>query len=118
MIVLNDVQSQLNATEVSEVISPASSQEAEEVIRRAVTKKQQISIAGGRHSMGGQQFGTGTINIDTKDLSRVIALKVEDSTVEVQAGITWPSLVSWLQTNQGENEDSLTIIQKRLEQTT
>ena len=113
MIVLNDIQSQLNATEVSEVIRPASAQEAAEVIRRSVAKKQQISIAGGRHSMGGQQFGTGTTSIDTRDLSGVIGLNVEDSTVEVQAGITWPSLVSWLKNNQDENEGSLTIIQKQ-----
>ena len=113
MVVLNDIQSQLNGTSVREVIRPASPEEAEDLIRRSAARKQQISIAGGRHSMGGQQFGIGTTNIDTRGLNSVIALNTEESTIEIQAGITWPSLVSWLKDNQPQSEESLTIIQKQ-----
>ena len=54
---LNDIHSQLNATKHSAVISPKSIEEIQNAIRDAKAKGQFISISGGKHSMGGQQFG-------------------------------------------------------------
>ena len=113
MVLVNDVQSRLNEVMVREVIRPSDIGEAAAIIREAASNHRQISIAGSRHAMGGQQFGSGTTCIDTLGLDRVINLNLVDSTVEVEAGITWTSLVSWLQANQDENEDMLTIIQKQ-----
>jgi FAD/FMN-containing dehydrogenase len=52
-----------------------------------------ISVAGGRHAMGGQQFGTDTLLVDTRKLSRVVNLDRERGIVEVEAGIEWPELI-------------------------
>ena len=37
-----------------------------------------ISIAGGRHAMGGQQFGQGTILLDMSKMNRVVALDTDN----------------------------------------
>ena len=55
-----------------------------------------MSIAGGRHAMGGQQFGEGTILVDTCALDRVVAFDACRGLVTVEAGIQWPALLSAL----------------------
>jgi FAD/FMN-containing dehydrogenase len=45
--------------------------------------------------MGGQQFGTDTLNLDIRDLNRVLDFDPDRGLVEVQAGIEWPELVDW-----------------------
>ena len=61
---VNDVHSQLNETNVSRVIDVESVPHLQQVVRSAAAAGQQISIAGGRHAMGGQQFGTGALLLD------------------------------------------------------
>jgi hypothetical protein len=46
---------------VDRVISVASQDEVQRAILDAAREQKFISISRGRHSMGGQQFGTGTI---------------------------------------------------------
>src|SRR5262245_15129386 len=58
--VVNDIHSQLNATRVRRIIRPESSQDLRRTILSARAERTSISVAGGRHSMGTQQFGTGT----------------------------------------------------------
>ena len=59
----------------------------------APATRRPLSIAGGRHAMGGQQFCTGGVLLDTRPLSRVLSLDEERGLVEVEAGIQWPALV-------------------------
>src|SRR5262245_54135508 len=62
--VANDIHSQLNATWVRRIIRPESTQDLRRTILAARAERTSISVAGGRHSMGTQQFGTGTTLID------------------------------------------------------
>src|SRR5687767_14181025 len=55
-----------------------------------------VSIAGGRHAMGGQQFCSGGVVLDTRPLSRVLSIDEERGLVEVEGGIQWPALVDAL----------------------
>jgi FAD/FMN-containing dehydrogenase len=43
--------------------------------------------------MGGQQFGTDTVLIDIRKLSRVLNLDRKHGIIEVEAGIEWPELI-------------------------
>lgn len=43
--------------------------------------------------MGGQQFGTDTLLLDIRKLSRVLQLDRKNGILEVEAGIEWPELI-------------------------
>ena len=66
--VLNDVHSQLNATSVAQCERPKNLTELREIVRRTRAQGRHISVAGGRHAMGGQQFSTDSVHIDTTGL--------------------------------------------------
>jgi len=90
---VNDVHAQLNRTHVKAVCQPSSPAAVQRIVRRANDEGTAISIAGGRHAMGGQQFGGDTLLVDTTRLDRVIAFDPEEGTVKVEAGIQWPKLI-------------------------
>lgn len=112
-ILVNDVQSQLNATRVANVVSAHSIERIRTIVLRAERDGNAISIAGGRHAMGGQQFGTGTVLIDTRSFNRVVRFDQEKGIVEVEAGIQWPELIAYLLTAQRGQEQQLGIAQKQ-----
>lgn len=112
-VVLNDIHSQLNSTEHIAVVAPKSIDEIQNAIREAKAKKQFISISGGKHSMGGQQFGSGTINLNMSSFNKVISLDAEKGIVEVESGIQWPELVTWLSNNQSRSSKQWGIRQKQ-----
>jgi len=93
---VNDVHSELNRTIVDRAIEVESVAALQHIVRSAAAGGQRISIAGGRHAMGGQQFGTGTTLLDMTGLDRVVELDAERGLVVVEAGITWPQLVNHL----------------------
>jgi FAD/FMN-containing dehydrogenase len=94
--VVNDIHSRLNETTVAECRFPASVEAVQDAVRDAGRRGLAVSIAGGRHAMGGQQFGAGTVLIDMSRLDRVLAFDAERGTVDVEAGIQWPELLEWL----------------------
>jgi FAD/FMN-containing dehydrogenase len=96
MTVVNDVHSQLNATEVDTVVPVDSLESIGTALDLARSTRRPVSIAGGRHAMGGQQFCSGGVVLDTHPLSRVLAVDDENGLVEVEAGIQWPDLVEAL----------------------
>ena len=103
--VVNDIHSQLNSTEVSEVLQPHSLTDVQSIIRTARAGRKSISVAGGRHAMGGQQFGTDTVLIDIRKLSRVLNLDRKRGILEVEAGIEWPDLIDgYLARQNGDSE--------------
>jgi len=63
-ILVNDIHSQLNPTRVLGVLQPRSVEEVQSIVRSARKNRKVISVAGGRHAMGGQQFGTDTLLLD------------------------------------------------------
>jgi len=93
-LVVNDIHSQLNATRVNRILTPKSVGELQAAVREAKAFHKSLSIAGGRHAMGGQQFGTGAILLDMRQMSQVLDLNLEQGKVEVQAGAFWPELIA------------------------
>ena len=90
---VNDVHSQLNLTRVRELLTPRTRDELAQIVRSASQKALPISVSGCRHSMGGQQFATDSICIDTRSLDRVISFDRERGLIEAEAGIQWPKLI-------------------------
>lgn len=95
-LTINDIHSQLNATQVAGIIRIDSVRALRDAVRSAAAAGAQISICGGRHAMGGQQFGTGSVLLDMAGLNRVVDLDSERGLVTVEAGIEWPRLVNHL----------------------
>lgn len=110
---VNDVHSQMNRTRVARIIRPESLEQLREAILQARRKGLAVSISGSRHSMGGQQFGTGMVLLDTRGLNRAIALDPASRTIEVEGGIEWPELLSELARMQTGQEPQLGIFQKQ-----
>ena len=63
--------------------------------------------------MGGQQFGTGMMLLDTRDLNQVIALDPASRTIEAEGGIEWPELLGELSKRQIGGDSQLGIFQKQ-----
>src|SRR5262249_18404791 len=91
---VNDIHSQLNRTRVDQVLMPANLAELQAVIRWARAERKPVSVAGGRHAMGGQQFGTGALLVDLRKMSRVLSLDMDSGIMEVEAGALWPELIA------------------------
>lgn len=95
--IVNDVHSRLNETRVNRIVTPRSPEEVQRIVQQARKEGRAISIAGGRHAMGGQQFGTDTILLDTSELNRVLAFDEKNGFLTVQAGLRWPALLDYLE---------------------
>jgi FAD/FMN-containing dehydrogenase len=110
---VNDIHSQLNSTRVLEIAEPQFLNDLQDVIRRARRERKAISVAGGRHAMGGQQFGSDTLLIDIRKLSRVLHLDRERGILEVEAGIEWPGLIDGYLAMQNGDRQAWGIAQKQ-----
>ncbi len=91
--IVNDVHSRLNPTRVAAVAQPQDSDELRAAVRSAAKRGLAVSICGGRHAMGGQQFGTDALLIDTSSLDRPLSLDAERGLLEIEAGAQWPAVV-------------------------
>ena len=112
-VIVNDLHSKLNPTEVVEVVSVDSLEAIRAGIAQAVVLGVPISVAGGRYAMGGQQFCTGGVVLDTRKLDRVLNIDTERGLVEVEAGIHWPVLIEYLETIQAGISSQWAIAQKQ-----
>jgi FAD/FMN-containing dehydrogenase len=112
-VVVNDVHSQLNETRVNRVISPDSVEALQTIILQARAEGRAISIAGGRHAMGGQQFGADTILLDMSRMDKVLGFDAEKGYLVVQAGIRWPELLNELARRQQGRSRTWGIRQKQ-----
>src|SRR5919112_6699389 len=92
-MLVNDVHAQLNATLVHRVLRPASVADVRDAVLAARAAGRAIAIAGGRHAMGGQQFGAGLDLLDMTGLDRVLDFDPRRGEVEAEAGIMWPALI-------------------------
>ena len=93
---VNDVHSRLNPTSVAEVLRPRSLEELQAAVRAAAAGRRAMAVCGGRHAMGGQQFCTGGLLLDTSDLAQVLSVDTDRGLVEAEAGIQWPALIDAL----------------------
>ncbi len=97
---VNDIHSGLNRTRVAGIARPASLDEVVALVVRARRQGRALSIAGGRHAMGGQQFGTDTLLLDASRLAGIGEFDAVRGQVEVGAGTQWPQLVEELAARQ------------------
>ena len=93
-VLVNDIHSQLNPTRVLGISQPRSLEDVQGLVRAARKDGKVISVAGGRHAMGGQQFGADTLLLDIRKLNRVLQLDRKNGILEVEAGIEWPELIA------------------------
>ena len=112
-ITVNDVHSQLNRTDVAAILQPASVPELQAAVRRARGLGLPLSICGGRHSMGGQQFCRGGLLLDTSRLTRILDLDDERGLVTVEAGVQWPELIAHLAWAAANQPGGWSIVQKQ-----
>ena len=112
-IIVNDVHSKLNETRMSWVVKPRSEDDLRLALSSARTEGKSVSIAGGRHAMGGQQFLSDGVLIDTRAMKRILNLDEGAGVVEVEAGIQWPELIDQLQALQIGKPRPWGIIQKQ-----
>ena len=63
--------------------------------------------------MGGQQFLTGGLLLDTSQLNRVIRLDRERGLVKVEAGILWDRLVGEMRRMQEDSSQRWSVVQKQ-----
>lgn len=110
---VNDIHSQLNRTLVTKIVQPKSLEELKKIIEEAGKQGKGISITGGRHAMGGQQFGTGTILISMNRLKKVLSFDKEKGIIEAETGIQWPELVDYLLREQKGEWPQWGIVQKQ-----
>ena len=101
---VNDIHSQLNATRVGNIIAPDSLAALRQAIRAVAHAGGHLSIAGGRHAMGGQQFLAGETLLDTRRLNRILSLDAQRGLLRVEAGITWAELVPALRALQDKQD--------------
>ena len=112
-VVVDDIHSQLNTTRVANVVAVDSEAALRRTILAARREGKAVSIAGGRHAMGGQQFAEGSVLIDTRPMQRGLRLDARRGVVEVDAGIQWPELVERLIAMQKDKRRQWGIIQKQ-----
>jgi FAD/FMN-containing dehydrogenase len=110
---VNDIQGQLSPTRVARVVRPASPEDVRRVLQEATAEGRAVSVAGGRHAMGGQAFGEDTVLLDTTQLRSVLWLDAERGLVEAEAGIQWPELMAALADAQRGRPTAWGIVQKQ-----
>lgn len=92
---INDI-SCLNKTRVYDVISVKSVDDIQGALAVAREKNLHISLAGVRHSMGGQAFFTDSLVLDMSGYNKIIALDETHKILTVQSGATWHDIQLYL----------------------
>jgi len=100
---LNDCHSQLNKTLVAALVRPRSRDELIEIVNKTRQSGKSLMPFGGRHAMGGQQFGTDVVAVDMRGLNRVIDLDYRTGVIDLEAGITWPEILQFLNGSRREH---------------
>ena len=114
---VNDIHSQLNATRVANIVAPDTLAALRQAILAVAQDGGHLSIAGGRHAMGGQQFLAGETLLDTRRLNRILSLDPQRGLLRVEAGILWseliPALIALQQDAHADAPNRWSIIQKQ-----
>jgi FAD/FMN-containing dehydrogenase len=107
------VHSQLNPTRVDSIVEVANVAGVQAAVSLAAKRGKAVSIFGGRHAMGAQQFASGAIALDMCPLRAIGDLDVETGRIVVGAGVQWPELVSRLVETQAGRRRQWGIVQKQ-----
>jgi FAD/FMN-containing dehydrogenase len=90
---VNDTHSALNRTPVFRVLEPRPADEAAAAVAQARARGQALAVCGARHAMGGQQFLTDGLLLDTRHLNHVRWFDRNEALIELGAGATWPDVI-------------------------
>jgi FAD/FMN-containing dehydrogenase len=112
-ILVNDAHAAMNPTWVRTIEKPKTLLDLQQHIKDAASQNLSVSIAGGRHALGGQQFATDAMLIDTTSLHTVIGLDPNNGLVKVEAGIRWPELMESIAKLQQDELNPWVIRQKQ-----
>lgn len=110
---VNDIHSQLNPTHVNRVLKPQSAGQLCRIVASASRHGRKLSLAGKRHAMGGQQFGTNTDLIDMTSLNKIISMDKQNGIIEVESGTMWPSIIDFCWNEQRGESKPWSIVQKQ-----
>src|SRR6516165_849908 len=113
LTLVNDIHSQLNPTRVNEVLKPQSTEQLADFLQSASQHGRALSLAGMRHAMGGQQFGTDTDLIDMTSCNKIISLDKHNGIIEVEGGTIWPSIIDYCWSEQKDDPKPWGIAQKQ-----
>ncbi len=91
---INDA-SCLNETSIYGIVQPTTIDELRETLAFARSKRIRVSIAGARHSMGGQAFVEDGLVIDMTAFDRM-TVDTEQNVLSVQSGATWKKVQDFL----------------------
>lgn len=111
--VLNDVHAKINRTTVNEVVVVREWNDIVRTVHRANRDDRPVSISGGRHAMGGQQFASHAIHLDMRSFNRVLAFDATRGTITVEAGMQWPKLLLECFLHQRGTANRWGIVQKQ-----
>ncbi len=111
-VLVNDLHSQLNTTRVFRIMEPDSVDAVRSAFKLARLEGRPLCIAGGRHAMGGQQFVTDGVLIDTRKFDKVLAFDPERGRIEIQSGMQWTQLHGHLLSSQHGRRKQWAFAQK------
>src|SRR5580658_5506758 len=112
-LVVNDLHSGLNPTRVARVLEPAGLDALVETVRAARAAGARLALCGGRHAMGGQQFGTDSWLVDLRRHAVVRAFDDERGIIVADAGMQWPELIAACAARQRPDRPAWGIRQKQ-----
>lgn len=111
--VVNDVHSQLNPTRVARVCEPSGLPALVDLVQAARREGARLSLCGGRHAMGGQQFGADTWLLDLRQHRAIHHYDQDLGLVTADAGIQWPDLIDGYLSRQVAGRPAWGIRQKQ-----
>lgn len=91
---INDA-SGLNRTKVYGIVKIKKEEDIKTAFQFAKHKGLKVSIAGTRHSLGGQAFATNALVLDMKNLNKM-SVDIENKILTVQAGAIWQDILKYL----------------------
>lgn len=89
--IVNDVTG-VNPVQVGGIVAPTTLAQLSALVRQY----QQVSIGGGRYSMGGQTASPGAVQIDMREFREILAFSPEQREITVQAGIRWRDIQDYI----------------------
>jgi FAD/FMN-containing dehydrogenase len=111
--VVNDTHSQLNPTRVARVLRPVGLDALIETVHAARSTGVQLSLCGGRHAMGGQQFRSDGWLVDLRSHAAIHSFDEERGLIVVDAGIQWPELIAACAARRSQGRPAWGIRQKQ-----
>lgn len=98
-IILNDVHSRLNPTQVDRVETPHCDEGVINVLQRSRAEGRRVCVVGRKHAMGGQQFAENAVALDTSGLIGPCELDQDRGRLTIGAGACWTEAVAATRAN-------------------